>query len=89
MSKVKIYNPLTLKIEKDEPTYENDKSKWWLVHVSNSKKYSIYRVLQKENKEQDYVVINNKTNDIEAISKSLEQCGVEIDMLEAYERLSR
>ena len=78
-----------MEVEKDEPTYENDKSKWWLVHISKSKKYSIYIVLQKENKEQDFVVINNKTNEVESFSKSLEKCCVEIDMLEVYERLSK
>ena len=87
--KIKVYSPLMLDIEKEEPTYENDKSKWWLVHISKSKKHSIYRVCSKETKEQDYVLMNNKTNDIETISKQLEQCFVEIDLLEAYERLSK
>lgn len=87
--KLKVYNPFDLKVERDEPTYENDKSKWWLVHISKSKKYSIYRVLQKENKEQDYVVIDTRTNDVETFGKSLEHCLVEIDMLEVYERLSK
>ena len=86
---LKVYNPFDLNIEKDKPTFENDKSKWWLVHISKSNRYSIYRALQKENKQQDYVVIDNVTNDIETYSKSLEHCFVEIDMLEAYERLSK
>lgn len=80
----KIYNPLLLDTNKDTPTYEGDKAKWWLVHVSPNKAYCLYRVLSKKNKECDYVVVNNKTSDIEYISKSLEDCGTHIQMFMAF-----
>ena len=84
---MKVYNPLVLDILKDEPSYENDKAKWWLIYVSEDKRYSIFRVLTKETKDEIFIIIDNKINIMVGESKSLEACHVKIEMLNAYERL--
>lgn len=83
---MQLYNPLVLDIEKDEPGYETDKAKWWLIFVSKDKRFLIYRVLLKESKDENYVMVDNKYNAV-CESKSIETLHCRIDMLEADERL--
>lgn len=83
---MKVYNPLVLDIKKDEPSYETDKAKWWLIFVSKDKRFLIYRVLQKESKDETYFMVDNKYNSV-CENKSIEILHCRIDMLEASERL--
>lgn len=83
---MQLYNPLVLDIEKDEPGYETDKAKWWLIFVSKDKRFLIYRILLKETKDETYFMVDNKYNSVYE-SKSLETLHCRIDMIKAYERL--
>lgn len=83
----KVYNPLVLDTDKDKPTFEDDKAKWWLVEVSPSKRYYLYVVYSILQKEKNYMIVDNKKQSVISISKRLEDIATEMDILDRSVKL--
>ncbi len=83
----KVYNPLVLDTDKDKPTFEDDKAKWWLVEVSTSKRYYLYVVYSILQKEKNYMIVDNKKQNVISISKRLEDIATEMDILDRSVKL--
>lgn len=83
----KVYNPLVLDTDKDKPTFEDDKAKWWLVEVSTSKRYYLYVVYSILQKEKNYMIVDNKKQSVISISKRLEDIATEMDILDRSVKL--
>lgn len=80
---MKKYNVLSLDIEKDEPSFVNDKAKWWLVETFDN--YYLYRVLT-NNKESSYIGIDNTNGQIVDVTQSLESALVKLELLNKLEK---
>lgn len=80
---MKKYNVLSLDIEKDEPSFVNDKAKWWLVETFDN--YYLYRVLT-NNKESSYIGIDNTNGQIVDVTQSLETALVKLELLNKLEK---
>ena len=86
MSKLKIYNPLSLDIDKDEPTFVNEQGvKWWLVSrgsymsdTQESDPETLWRV-KPQNSNGAYVVMSG--NDVVYNTSKLEDALFKIDEL--------
>ena len=80
---MKKYNVLTLNTEKDEPSFVNDKAKWWFVDSLGH--FNMYLV--KTNDEMfSYVVVDNITNNIVCATQSLEAASRKMGLLDKAEK---
>lgn len=77
---MKTYNPLTLDREKDEPTFQTEVAKWWLVGVSESKRYLLY-IVESLNSV-DYVIVDNTNHTFVCATQTLEDAGIKLSALE-------
>lgn len=84
---MKKYNPLTLNIVTDEPTFETEQCKWWLCELSEDKKFAVYLTITKTDEKMDYLVVDNKTREILYITQILEQALMHLTMCEKAEEL--
>jgi hypothetical protein len=83
---MKIYSPLSIDTDKDEPSFTNDEgTKWWLVALgstmdsvpNNKEDGALYRVKNKQG-EESYLVVHNgeiikETENIESGWAKLDQ----------------
>ena len=81
-----IYNPMSLDVNTDEPTFTNeDGVKWWLVHVGSSlnKKRNditdgaVYRILRPDGYETYLVVVGDS---VVKDTGNLEQAFYQVDV---------
>lgn len=77
---MKTYNPLTLDREKDEPTFQTEVAKWWLVGVSESKRYILY-IVESLNSV-DYVIVDNMNRSFVCATQTLEDADIKLRMLD-------
>lgn len=77
---MKKYNPLTLDREKDDPTFQTDVAKWWLVEVSESKRYVLY-IVESLNSV-DYVIVDNTNHTFFCATQTLEDAYIKLRMLD-------
>lgn len=77
---MKTYNPLTLDREKDEPTFQTDVAKWWLVGLSESKRYLLY-IVESLNSI-DYVIVDNTNHSFVCATQTLEDAGIKLTALD-------
>lgn len=80
---MKKYNVLTLDIEKDEPSFVNDKAKWWLIDKAGD--YCLYRVLTNEGYS-TYIGVRNSTKQVVTVTQSYEAAMVALDFHKRAER---
>lgn len=80
---MKKYDVLTLDIEKDEPSFVNDKAKWWLIDKAGD--YCLYRVLTNEG-DSTYIGVRNSTKQVVAVTQSYEAAMVALDFHKEAER---
>lgn len=73
-------DPLTLDREKDEPTFQTDVAKWWLVEISESKRFLLYLVESLNSL--DYVIVDNTNQTFVCATQSLEDAGIKITALD-------
>jgi hypothetical protein len=77
---MKKYNPLTLDREKDTPTFETEVAKWWLVGLSESKRYLLY-IVESLNSV-DYVIVDNTNHSFVCSTQTLEDAGIKLTALD-------
>lgn len=77
---MKKYNPLTLDREKYEPTFQTDVAKWWLVEISESKRYILYLVESLNSV--DYVIVDNTNQTFVCATQTLEDAGIKLNALD-------
>lgn len=77
---MKTYNPLTLDREKDEPTFQTEVAKWWLIGVSESKRYILY-IVESLNSV-DYVIVDNMNHSFVCATQTLEDAGIKLTALD-------
>ena len=77
---MKKYNPLTLDREKDEPTFQTKVAKWWLVEISESKRYLLYLVESLNSL--DYVIVDNTNQKFVCATQLLEDAGIKLCILD-------
>ena len=77
---MKTYNPFILDREKDEPTFQTDVAKWWLIEISESKRYLLYLVESLNSV--DYVIVDNTNHKFVCATQTLEDAGIKLCMLD-------
>jgi hypothetical protein len=77
---MKTYNPLTLDREKDEPTFQTEVAKWWLVEISESKRYLLYIVESLNSL--NYVIVDNINQKYVCATHILEDAFLKLSMLD-------
>lgn len=77
---MKTYNPFTLDREKDEPTFQTDVAKWWLIEISESKRYLLYLVESLNSL--NYVIVDNINQKYVCATHILEDAGIKLSMLD-------
>lgn len=77
---MKTYNPFTLDREKDEPTFQTEVAKWWLIEISESKRYLLYLVESLNSL--DYVIVDNTNQKYVCATHILEDAGIKLSMLD-------
>ena len=81
---MKKYSALTLNVEKDEPSFVNDKARWWLVE--NIGDYYLYRVLTNEG-ESTYIGVQNSTKQVITVTQNYEAAMVALDFCKKAEEM--
>ena len=77
---MKTYNPFTLDREKDEPTFQTEVAKWWLIEISESKRYILYLVESLNSV--DYVIVDNTNHTFVCATQTLEDAGIKLTALD-------
>ena len=81
---MKKYNVMTLNVEKDEPSFVNDKAKWWLIEDVGD--YCLYRVLTNEG-ESTYIGVRNSTKQIITVTQNYEAAMVALEFCKKAEEM--
>lgn len=86
---MKKYNPITLNIITDQPSYETEQCKWWLCELSENERFAVYLTVTKTDGKMDYLIIDNKTREILYITQILEEALMHLTMCEKAEELEK
>ena len=81
---MKKYNVITLNVEKDEPSFVNDKAKWWLVEEAGD--CYLYRVLTNEGKS-TYIGVDNSNKQIITVTQNYEAAMVALEFCKKAEEI--
>ena len=74
------YNPFILDMDKDKPSFSNDKCDFWLIQ--KGKKCVILKSRDKKDKSSSYLIADKKTGEIIYHTNLLEAVCVRLELIE-------